>query len=151
MSCNSADERKELVRSAERYPILSPFEKITSALPFFQPSQSNFSSSSSSSSSPNSLPPWLKEALQDPTTAALLSATAAAGLTLLSVKGYRRFFRRLRNADSVTGQILEKTPWVTGIVTRVGDGGVLELCWTDNRRIQALPHTWTVLEVSFEV
>lgn len=102
----------EAKRADRRVYLPSPLERITSALPFLQPSPSP----SPASGSP--LPPWLTDALSDPATAALVSATAAAAVTLVGVGVYRRYFRRLRNADSVTGNILEKSPWITGVVTR---------------------------------
>ena len=48
----------------------------------------------------------------------VLSAVAATGLTVGGLAGYRRYWRRIRNADYVTSGMLDRKKWVKGIVTR---------------------------------
>lgn len=59
----------------------------------------------------------------DPAAVAIVSATIATSVTLLGVASYRRWFRRLKNADSISSALLDRKPYVSGVVTRVGDGG----------------------------
>lgn len=92
--------------AAASYPAPSPLEDIKAYLP-------------KNVSLPTSLPPWA----QDPATVAALSASLAVLGTLGGVRVYRRFFKRIRNADSLSTAVLDKKPFIKGVVTRVGDGG----------------------------
>ena len=59
----------------------------------------------------------------DPIVVGVLSALAGVGLTLGGIKGYRRYWRRIKNSNDVTGKILDEKRWIKGVVTSVGDGG----------------------------
>lgn len=60
------------------------------------------------------LPEWAFE----PAFIAGASAVLAVAGTLGAARGYRRWFKRIPNADSVTGSIIEKQPFIKGVVTR---------------------------------
>ena len=90
------------------YPIHSPWESVTSL----------FSSSSSSSSAKDTARTWTSSITKDPILVGVLSAVAATGLTVGGLAGYRRYWRRIRNADYVTSGMLDRKKWVKGIVTR---------------------------------
>jgi hypothetical protein len=82
-----------------------------------------FSSSSSSSAGTSeelsvSKPTWADSLSRDPVLVGVVSALAATGLTVGGLAGYRRYWRRIRNADYVTSGMLVKKKWVNGIVTR---------------------------------
>lgn len=53
-----------------------------------------------------------------PTAVAGISAVSATGLTLLSVVVYRKYIRRIRNADYVTSGMIQERKWIKGVVTR---------------------------------
>lgn len=78
-------------------------------------SASTPSTSASSSSVLSSLKAYMPE---DPRVSAAVSAVAAVGLTLGSLQAYRRYGRRIRNADYVTSGMLDRKIWVKGKVTR---------------------------------
>ncbi|KAK8858546.1 hypothetical protein IAR55_002775 [Kwoniella newhampshirensis] len=110
--------------STKSYTYSSPLESITSLFS----SRSNPSSSApSSSSSTTSVLDWIPK---DPVAVGILSALGGTALTLGSIKGYRRYWRRIRNANSVTSGMLERKMWVKGVVTSVGDGDNLRLFHT---------------------
>ncbi|WVO18564.1 hypothetical protein L204_106283 [Cryptococcus depauperatus] len=67
---------------------------------------------------------------QDPVLVGILSALGTSVLTFGGFLGYRRFWRRIRNADYVTSEMLRRKTWVRGIVTSVGDGDNLRLYHT---------------------
>ncbi|KAL7418934.1 putative endonuclease lcl3 [Cryptotrichosporon argae] len=83
----------------------------------------------------------------DPAAVAALAAAAAVAATLAGVAGYRRFWRRLRNADSVSGAMLDRKAWVRGVVTSVGDGDNFRLFHTPGPffryplKLRAIPST----------
>ena len=64
--------------------------------------------------------------MNDPILIGALSALAGVGLALGGAKAYRRYWRRIRNADDITGPMLDNRRWIKGRITSVGDGG--ELC-----------------------
>lgn len=111
----------------------SPLEDIKSIIPSFKtPSTSSttsfwtsfsslFSSSDPSrSSNAYGLPFTLPD---DPLVVGALSAMAGMGLAAGGIAGYRRYWRRIRNANDVTGKMIDQKRWVRGVVTSVGDGG----------------------------
>jgi hypothetical protein len=53
-----------------------------------------------------------------PAAVAALSAVSATTLTLLSVVVYRKYIKRIRNADYVTSGMIQERKWIKGIVTR---------------------------------
>ncbi|KAJ9122435.1 hypothetical protein QFC22_001860 [Naganishia vaughanmartiniae] len=53
-----------------------------------------------------------------PAAVASISAVSATGLTLLSVVVYRKYVRRIRNADYVTSGMIQERKWIKGVVTR---------------------------------
>ncbi|BEJ17871.1 hypothetical protein CspHIS471_0701390 [Cutaneotrichosporon sp. HIS471] len=75
-------------------------------------------------------PPWLVDAMQDPAKAAILSGGCAVAVTLAGISIYRRFLRRIPNADSVTAAMIEEKRKIVGVVTRVGDGDGFRLYHT---------------------
>lgn len=46
-------------------------------------------------------------------------------MALGGVVGYRRYWKRIRNSNDVTGKMLDQQRWIKGVVTSVGDGGKL--------------------------
>lgn len=63
-------------------------------------------------------PPWLVDAMQDPAKAAILSGGCAVAATLAGIGIYRRFLRRIPNADSVTAAMIAEKRKIVGVVTR---------------------------------
>ncbi|WWC70799.1 uncharacterized protein I206_104751 [Kwoniella pini CBS 10737] len=108
------------------YPVSSPLENITS---FFSssPSTSSSSSKSRSTSTSQSIKEWIPK---DPVVVGIISAAGATCITLGSITGYRRYWRRIRNANSVTTGMLDRKTWIRGVVTSVGDGDNLRLYHT---------------------
>lgn len=106
-SVQSHDESKK--GEASDYTIHSPWESVTSLFS---------SSSSSTSSAVKEARTWTSSITNDPVLVGVISAVAAAGLTVGGLTGYRRYWRRIRNADYVTSGMLERKKWVKGIVTR---------------------------------
>ncbi|TXT13805.1 hypothetical protein VHUM_01172 [Vanrija humicola] len=104
-------QRVRRARRAEAYPAPSPLETLKAYLP---------------STGGTELPPWAT----DPPTVAAVSATLAVLGTLGGVRVYRRFFKRIRNADSLSTAVLDKKPFIRGVVTRVGDGDNFRLYHT---------------------
>jgi hypothetical protein len=107
-SASMPDEHDK--RRAVDYPNHSPWESVTSL----------FSSSSGASSSKGVPQTWVSSITSDPILVGVLSAVAATGLTVGGLAGYRRYWRRIRNADYVTSGILDRKKWVRGKVTRYG-------------------------------
>ncbi|WWC88580.1 uncharacterized protein L201_003492 [Kwoniella dendrophila CBS 6074] len=103
------DDQKEL------YPYESPLENITSL--FSSPSSPSSSSSSSRSTSTSSNPSLKEWIPKDPVVVGIISAVGATCITLGSISGYRRYWRRIRNANSVTTGMLERKTWIRGVVT----------------------------------
>lgn len=87
-------------------------------------------STSSTSFPPLAFPTSLSEVLANPTAVAILSATSGAGLTLISLRLYRRHWRRIRNAEEVTPGMIDGRRWINGTVTSVGDGDNFRLFHT---------------------
>jgi hypothetical protein len=58
------------------------------------------------------------EIKSSPAAVAGLSAASATGLTLLSVVVYRKYIKRIRNADYVTSGMIQERKWIKGVVTR---------------------------------
>lgn len=58
------------------------------------------------------------EIKSSPAAVAGLSAVSATGLTLLSVVVYRKYIKRIRNADYVTSGMIQERKWIKGVVTR---------------------------------
>jgi hypothetical protein len=56
--------------------------------------------------------------MQDPAKAAILSGGCAVAVTLAGIGIYRRFLRRIPNADSVTAAMVEEKRKIVGVVTR---------------------------------
>ncbi|KAH9003774.1 nuclease [Lactarius hatsudake] len=68
---------------------------------------------------------------QPDTNATIALAFLLGSATTLSTYAiYRRFFTRLASAEWVTPSMLRRRPWVTGVVTRVGDGDNFRLYHT---------------------
>ncbi|KAK6908149.1 mitochondrial protein [Kwoniella mangroviensis CBS 10435] len=136
--CSQHRHRKEH-RSEEdtRYPYASPLDNITSLF-------SSSSSASSSSSTKTSINDWIPK---DPVVVGIISAAGATCLTLGSIAGYRRYWRRIRNANSVTTGMLDRKTWIRGVVTSVGDGDNLRLYHTPGPffsypfKIRSIPST----------
>ncbi|KAI9435460.1 hypothetical protein H4582DRAFT_1969525 [Lactarius indigo] len=59
-----------------------------------------------------------------------LAFLLGSATTLSTYAIYRRFFMRLVSAEWVTPNILKRRPWVTGVVTSVGDGDNFRLYHT---------------------
>ncbi|KAH9990103.1 hypothetical protein BJV77DRAFT_1151171 [Russula vinacea] len=70
-----------------------------------------------------------------------LDANAAAGIALAAFllgsatalgasSAYRRFFKRIKNAEWITPDVLRRKRWITGIVTSVGDADNFRLYHT---------------------
>ncbi|KAK4689529.1 micrococcal nuclease, partial [Tremellales sp. Uapishka_1] len=104
--------RSETLRRASDYSIVSPLESLTSLLP-------SFKSTPEPSKPSRSLLSYIPK---DPVIVGILSAVLASGVTIGGIKGYRRYWRRLRNTDYVTSSMLDKKRWINGVVTSVGDG-----------------------------
>lgn len=95
----------------------SPLESFKSILP-------SFGNSSQSTSSPDPYSAWPSIPIpDDPAIIGLLSALGGIGLALGGVVGYRRYWKRIRNSNDVTGRMLDQQRWIRGVVTSVGDGG----------------------------
>ncbi|KGB74862.2 hypothetical protein CNBG_0700 [Cryptococcus deuterogattii R265] len=73
---------------------------------------------------------WSGNFGENPVFIGIGSAVGASALTLLGVMGYRRYWRRIKNADYVTSELLRRRAWIKGIVTSVGDGDNLRLYHT---------------------
>lgn len=58
------------------------------------------------------------EITSSPAAVAALSAISATTLTLISVVVYRKYIKRIRNADYVTSGMIQERKWIKGIVTR---------------------------------
>lgn len=87
----------------------SPLESVTNL----------FSSRSSAAPTPDSpWPPWLVEAMQDPAKAAILSGGCAVAATVIGLGVYRRWLKRIPNADSVTASMIDEKRKIVGVVTR---------------------------------
>jgi hypothetical protein len=91
-----------------------PWSTASPSAPSSSPASTSTSASASSSRSP-SLTSYLP---QDPIIVGVLSALAGTGLTVVSIVGYRRYWRRIRNSDYVTSTMIDKKRWVRGVVTR---------------------------------
>lgn len=105
---------------AERHPIQSPWESVTSLFSS-APGPSSSSSTSSgngTSSTTNQLSEWTSSISRDPVMVGVISAVGATALTLGGLTGYRRYWRRIRNSDYVTSGMLDRKRWVKGVVTR---------------------------------
>ncbi|WRT67742.1 uncharacterized protein IL334_004714 [Kwoniella shivajii] len=119
-------------RKDQVYPYSSPLENLSS---FFSsskststsPSHSTSPSTSHSSLSLSTIRGWIPK---DPVIVGIISAAGATALTLGSIAGYRRYWRRIRNANSVTTGMLERKTWIRGVVTSVGDGDNMRLYHT---------------------
>jgi hypothetical protein len=115
-SVPTPDEHNE--RRAVDYSIHSPWESVTSL----------FSSSSGASSSEGIPQTWVSSITNDPILVGVMSAVAATGLTVGGLAGYRRYWRRIRNADYVTSGMLDRKKWVRGKVTRYADLNLVLQC-----------------------
>ncbi|KAL0255634.1 hypothetical protein I308_100439 [Cryptococcus tetragattii IND107] len=73
---------------------------------------------------------WSGNLGENPVFIGIGSAVGASALTLLGVMGYRRYWKRIKNADYVTSELLRRRTWIKGIVTSVGDGDNLRLYHT---------------------
>ncbi|UOH80910.1 hypothetical protein LQV05_003571 [Cryptococcus neoformans] len=73
---------------------------------------------------------WSGNLGEDPVFIGIVSAVGASAFTLLGVMGYRRYWKRIKNADYVTSELLRRKAWVKGIVTSVGDGGKSLHSWS---------------------
>ncbi|KIR68502.1 mitochondrial protein [Cryptococcus bacillisporus CA1873] len=73
---------------------------------------------------------WSGNLGENPVFIGIGSAVGASALTLLGVMGYRRYWKRIKNADYVTSELLRRRAWIKGIVTSVGDGDNLRLYHT---------------------
>ncbi|KIY35607.1 mitochondrial protein [Cryptococcus gattii E566] len=73
---------------------------------------------------------WSGNLGENPVFISIGSAAGASALTLLGVMGYRRYWKRIKNADYVTSELLRRRAWIKGIVTSVGDGDNLRLYHT---------------------
>ncbi|KIR42771.1 hypothetical protein I307_01121 [Cryptococcus deuterogattii 99/473] len=62
---------------------------------------------------------WSGNFGENPVFIGIGSAVGASALTLLGVMGYRRYWRRIKNADYVTSELLRRRAWIKGIVTRL--------------------------------
>lgn len=98
-----------------------------------------------------------RQALDDlpPSAIAGLSAAGATALTLSLSIGYKRYWRRIRNADSVTTSMLDSRRWVRGVVTSVGDGGTKRMLaepgsLIDLRQLSIVPYTRHLLLPPFQ-
>lgn len=61
---------------------------------------------------------WSGNLGEDPVFIGIVSAVGASAFTLLGVMGYQRYWKRIKNADYVTSELLRRKAWVKGIVTR---------------------------------
>ncbi|KIR57240.1 mitochondrial protein [Cryptococcus gattii Ru294] len=73
---------------------------------------------------------WSGNLGENPVFIGIGSAVGASALTLFGVMGYRRYWKRIKNADYVTSELLRRRAWIKGIVTSVGDGDNLRLYHT---------------------
>ncbi|KAL1411318.1 putative endonuclease lcl3 [Vanrija albida] len=112
----TAQRRARQHRRAAAYPAPSSLETLKTYLPSSLPTPPPLPP----------LPPWA----HDPRVVAAASASLAVLGTLGGVRVYRRFFKRIRNADSLSTAVLDKKPWIRGVVTRVGDGDNFRLYHT---------------------
>ncbi|WVQ80677.1 hypothetical protein IAT38_002782 [Cryptococcus sp. DSM 104549] len=110
---NGSRQQLAIQNAANRYPHPSVIESFTSL----------FTSTPPPPSSTSRLP-------QDPVVVGVLSALAATAITLGSIQGYRRYWRRIKNSDYVTTGMLDRKVWVRGVVTSVGDGDNIRLFHT---------------------
>nr|XP_031864166.1 uncharacterized protein CI109_000078 [Kwoniella shandongensis]KAA5531238.1 hypothetical protein CI109_000078 [Kwoniella shandongensis] len=129
------------------HPYGSPLESFTSLFSSSRPNLTTSTASlasSSSSTSSSSVLDWIP---QDPIAVGILSALGGTVLTLGSIAGYRRYWRRIRNANSVTSGMLDRKTWIRGVVTSVGDGDNLRLFHTPGPfyrwplKIRSIPST----------
>lgn len=105
----SPDELKQPDLS---YPTSSPLERITSL----------FSSTPPPTTSVYSTDPSLFVRLEEyllasPTSVAVLSSVGTTGLVLGSLYAYRRYWRRIPNAEGVPGRTIQNKRFIRGIVT----------------------------------
>ncbi|KAE8538747.1 hypothetical protein D1P53_005110 [Cryptococcus gattii VGV] len=61
---------------------------------------------------------WSGNLGENPVFIGIGSAVGASALTLLGVMGYRRYWRRIKNADYVTSELLSRRAWIKGIRRR---------------------------------
>lgn len=61
---------------------------------------------------------WSGNLGENPVFIGIGSAVGASALTLLGAMGYRRYWKRIKNADYVTSELLRRRAWIKGIVTR---------------------------------
>ncbi|KAH8079679.1 hypothetical protein HD553DRAFT_277018 [Filobasidium floriforme] len=110
---------------AEDYPTTSPLERLTSY--YFPASSSSSSSSTTPTTSTYPTDPSLfvrleQYLLASPTSVAIVSSVGTTGLVLGSLVFYRRYWRRIPNAEAVPGRTIQNKRFIRGIVTSVGDG-----------------------------
>lgn len=56
--------------------------------------------------------------MRDPAKAAILSGGCAAAVTIIGLGVYKRWLKRIPNADSVTAAMIEEKRKIVGVVTR---------------------------------
>ncbi|KAJ9113097.1 hypothetical protein QFC20_001984 [Naganishia adeliensis] len=79
------------------------------------------------------------EITSSPAAVAALSATSATTLTLISVVVYRKYIKRIRNADYVTSGMIQERKWIKGIVTRAASATVFRKVPTEAKGRSIFP------------
>jgi hypothetical protein len=114
----------DLISRRDRHYIAhSPLENLKALLPSFASSSSSATLPPPNDSNPDSYrssrPTSSSTFLQDPYVVGILSAAGGIGLALGGLKGYRRYWKRIRNSNDVTATMLDSKRWVRGVVTRL--------------------------------
>jgi hypothetical protein len=106
-------------KKSEDYPMTSPLERLTS---YYFPTSCSSSSSTAPTTSTYPTDPSLFVRLEQyflasPTSVAIVSSVGTTGLVLGSLVFYRRYWRRIPNAEAVSGRTIQNKRFIRGIVT----------------------------------
>lgn len=118
-----AVQSRQVSASPQRYTAHSPLESFSS---WFSGKSTTVEAKPSELSTPSSsafdvhhlISSAYNEVTSSTAAVATLSAVSATGLTLLSVVVYRKYIKRIRNADYVTSGMIQQRKWIKGVVTR---------------------------------
>jgi hypothetical protein len=106
-----------VVVDSKDYPTASPLERLTS---YYLPSSTSPTSTPTTSAYPTDSSFFVRleqYLLASPTSVAVVSSVGTTGLVLGSLLFYRRYWRRIPNAEAVPGRTIEDKRFIRGIVT----------------------------------